>query len=173
MATAEQMQEALQQIQMLTARITTLETQLQFDSLLIFRFFSFIPVFFYLRFCLVARVSTGSAVQQTRVGVLSPMPSCLGIGGHPSGSRQGHPRYTGARTAGRPWVARQDQTADTLQTVSFHVSCFFVLAFFSLFLSFSEVLYIGAGQRYSARRGRDTKVFEFVKFILRPKGRDH
>ena len=32
MATAEQMQEALQQIQMLTARITTLETQLQFES---------------------------------------------------------------------------------------------------------------------------------------------
>ena len=32
MATAEQMQEALQQIQMLTARVTTLETQLQFES---------------------------------------------------------------------------------------------------------------------------------------------
>ena len=27
----------------------------------------------------------------TRVGALLPMPSCLGIGGHPSGSRQGHP----------------------------------------------------------------------------------
>ena len=32
MATVEQMQEALQQIQMLTARLTTLETQLQFES---------------------------------------------------------------------------------------------------------------------------------------------
>ena len=32
MAIAEQMQQALQQIQMLTARITTLETQLQFES---------------------------------------------------------------------------------------------------------------------------------------------
>ena len=32
MATAEQMQEALQKIQMLTARITTLETQLHFES---------------------------------------------------------------------------------------------------------------------------------------------
>ena len=32
MATAEQMQEALQQNQMLTARVTTLETQLQFES---------------------------------------------------------------------------------------------------------------------------------------------
>ena len=32
MATAEQMQEALQQIQILTARVTTLETQLQFES---------------------------------------------------------------------------------------------------------------------------------------------
>ena len=25
-----------------------------------------------------------------------PVPTCLGIGGHPSGSRQGHPQYTGA-----------------------------------------------------------------------------
>ena len=41
-----------------------------------------------------------------RVGALSLIPSCLGISGHPSGSRQGHPRYTGARSAGRPWVAR-------------------------------------------------------------------
>ena len=41
-----------------------------------------------------------------RVGALSLIPFCLGISGHPSGSRQGHPRYTGARTAGRPWVAR-------------------------------------------------------------------
>ena len=35
--------------------------------------------------------------QPQRIGALLPMPSCLGIGGHPSGSRQGHPRYTGAR----------------------------------------------------------------------------
>ena len=41
-----------------------------------------------------------------RVGALSLIPSCLGISGLPSGSRQGHPRYTGARSAGRPWVAR-------------------------------------------------------------------
>ena len=34
-----------------------------------------------------------AAVQQIRVGALSPMPSCLGIGGHSSGSRQGHPQY--------------------------------------------------------------------------------
>ena len=46
--------------------------------------------------CVVARVSTYSAVQQIRVGALSPMPSCLGIGGHPRGSRHGHPPYTGA-----------------------------------------------------------------------------
>ena len=32
MATAEQMQEALQQLQVLTARIATLETQVQFES---------------------------------------------------------------------------------------------------------------------------------------------
>ena len=41
-----------------------------------------------------------------RVGASSLIPPCLGISGHPSGSRQGHPRYTGARSAGRPWVTR-------------------------------------------------------------------
>ena len=42
-----------------------------------------------------------------RVGALSLIPSCLGISGHPSESRQGHPRYTGARSAGRPWVVHE------------------------------------------------------------------
>ena len=37
-----------------------------------------------------------SSTADMRVGALSPMPSCLGIGGHPSGSRQGHPQYTEA-----------------------------------------------------------------------------
>ena len=47
------------------------------------------------------------------VGALSLILSCLGISAHPSGSRQGHPRYIGARSAGRPWVARtQFSTAD-------------------------------------------------------------
>ena len=41
-----------------------------------------------------------------RVGALSLIPFCLGISGHSSGSWQGHPRYTGARSVGRPWVAR-------------------------------------------------------------------
>ena len=41
-----------------------------------------------------------------RVGALSLIPSCLGISGHPSGSWQRHPRCAGARSAGRPWVAR-------------------------------------------------------------------
>ena len=38
-----------------------------------------------------------------RVGALSLVPFCLGIRGHPIWSRQGHARYTGARSAGRPW----------------------------------------------------------------------
>ena len=38
---------------------------------------------------------------QHRVGALSPMPSCLGIGGHTGGSRHGHPRYTSAHTMGK------------------------------------------------------------------------
>ena len=41
-----------------------------------------------------------------RVGALSLIPCCLGISGHSIGSRQGHPWYIGARSAGRPWVAR-------------------------------------------------------------------
>ena len=35
-----------------------------------------------------------------------------------SGSRQGHPRYTGARSAGRPWVART--TGSAQHTVQKH-----------------------------------------------------
>ena len=36
-------------------------------------------------------------------GSVSPMASCLGIGGHTGGFRHGHPRYTSAHIAGRPW----------------------------------------------------------------------
>ena len=36
-----------------------------------------------------------------RVGALSLIPFCLGISGHPSGSQQGHPRYTGAPISGK------------------------------------------------------------------------
>ena len=50
--------------------------------------------------------SSLSSCSSQRVGALSLIPFCLGISGHPSGSRQGHPRYTGARSAGRPWVAQ-------------------------------------------------------------------
>ena len=41
--------------------------------------------------------TTTNEAQLQRVGALLPMPSCLRIGGHLSWSRQGHPRYTGAR----------------------------------------------------------------------------
>ena len=51
-------------------------------------------------------VQCSSQSSSQRVGALSTIPSCLGIGGHPTGSRQGHPRYTAARSAERPWVAR-------------------------------------------------------------------
>ena len=51
------------------------------------------------------RSTTTNTAQPQRVGALLPMPSCLGIGRHSSGSRQGHSRYTGERTTGRPWVA--------------------------------------------------------------------
>ena len=53
-----------------------------------------------------------------RVGALSLIPSCLGISGHPSGSRQGHPRCAGARSAGSPWVARL--TVQHISTVQKH-----------------------------------------------------
>ena len=38
------------------------------------------------------RTTAANTAQPQRVGALLPMPSCMGIGGHPSGSRQGHPR---------------------------------------------------------------------------------
>ena len=61
----------------------------------------------------VEAVSAVAAAEQPEGGALSLIPSCLGISGHPSGSRQGQPRYTGARSAGRPWVVRtQFSTAD-------------------------------------------------------------
>ena len=41
------------------------------------------------------RSTSTNTAQPQRVGALIPMRSCLGIGGHPSGCRQGHPRYTG------------------------------------------------------------------------------
>ena len=70
--------------------------------------------------CLVARVSTGPAVQQIRVGALSPMPSCLGIGRHPRGSRQGHPQYTGAlksmKAVGGPFGSDSRYTANKFKT---------------------------------------------------------
>ena len=53
-----------------------------------------------------ATTTQTQAQAQHRVGALCPMPSCLGIGGHTGGSRQGHPRYTSAQTVGRPWVSR-------------------------------------------------------------------
>ena len=74
--------------------------------------------------CFVVRVSTGSAVQQQQCSSVADkgwrfVPDAILLGGHrraPSGRRQGHPRYTGARSAPRLWVARQDQIADTRQT---------------------------------------------------------
>ena len=63
------------------------------------------------RWCFVcgSTISTASAcstaVRAAARGLaLSLIPSCLGISGHTTGSRQGHPRYIGARSAGRPWV---------------------------------------------------------------------
>ena len=100
----------------------TVRTVLNFSSfrILILEFlFSILPVSFCLwklvQCVLIARtrmqqLKQSQQLQQQsspRVGALSLTPSCLGISGHPSGSRQGHPRYTG------PWVVRtQFSTAD-------------------------------------------------------------
>ena len=75
-----------------------------------------------------------------RVGALSLIPSCLGISGHPGGSGQGHPRYIGARSAGRPWVARTQfctavQCRNTANIFPFSLFHFFHFFFF-LFCSF-------------------------------------
>ena len=76
----------------------------------LFQFSFFFPMFVKACPILIARehecsscsscISLSSCSSQ-RVGALSLIPSCLGISGHPSGSRSGHPRYTGARSAGR------------------------------------------------------------------------
>ena len=53
--------------------------------------------------------------QSHRVGALSPMPACLGIGGHTGGSRQGHPRYTSASAKeGRGWPDKR-MTTNTMR----------------------------------------------------------
>ena len=41
-----------------------------------------------------------------RVGALLPMSSCLGIGEHTGGSRQGHPRYTHGTPVPTQWEGR-------------------------------------------------------------------
>ena len=93
------------------------------------------------------RSTTTNTAQPQRVGVLLPMPSCLGIGGHPSGSRQGHPRYTGAQTTGRPWVAHtnaqrakctcHDAYSRQSNTQVFRQTC---LASSSIFYKYSHAL---------------------------------
>ena len=57
--------------------------------------------------CRLCHDEATQAQAQHRVGALTPMPSCLGIGRHTGGSWQGHPRCnTSAPTVGRLWVAR-------------------------------------------------------------------
>ena len=70
-----------------------------------------------------------------RVGALSLIPFCLGISLHTSGSRQGHPRYTGARSVGRPWPehsSAQQYSAETRETCF----SFFLVFLFSFIFSF-------------------------------------
>ena len=75
------------------------------------------------------------AQAQHRVGALSPMPSCLGIGEHTGGSRKGHPRYTSAHTMRKPWVARphctvtQHKDAGPRWYLRNFSSCFFISLF--------------------------------------------
>ena len=61
--------------------------------------------------------STVSSSSQ-RVGALSPIPSCLGIGGHPSGSRQGHLRYIWGPISGKAvgGPSRSDSTVNSAET---------------------------------------------------------
>ena len=97
-----------------------------------------------------------------RVGALSLIPSCLGISGHPSGSRQGHPRYTGARSAGRPWVARTQfstavQCRNTANSICFCTIPFFFL-FLNLFVFFSFLL-------VSSFRSSFLFLFSFQRFV--------
>ena len=80
--------------------------------------------------------STAVSSSSQKVGASSPIPSCLGIGGHPSGSRQGHPRYTGARSAGRPWVAHEIGQHSTQCRNTPNIFLFFFLNIFRFFFIF-------------------------------------
>ena len=62
--------------------------------------------------------SCSNSQSSQRVGALSLIPACLGISVHPSGSRQGHPRYTGSHEI------RQHQCAETPQTHRKHLNTF-------------------------------------------------
>ena len=67
-----------------------------------------------------------------------------GISGHPSGSRQGHPRYTGARSVGRPWVARTQfstavQCRNTANNFTNKYFLYFVFVFLFSFFHFLHV----------------------------------
>ena len=73
----------------------------------IFHFPTFFHSFFTFPISTASACSTAVREAAKRVGALSLIPSCLDISGHPSGSQQGHPRYTGARSAGRLWVAHE------------------------------------------------------------------
>ena len=56
-----------------------------------------------------------------RVGALSLVPSCLGVIGSPQWVPARHPRYTGARSAGRPWVAQPHEHAHATQVTDTRV----------------------------------------------------
>ena len=101
--------------------------------------------------------AVAAAEQQPEVGALSLIPSCLGITGHPSGSQQGHPRYTGARSAGRPWVARtQFSTAVQCRNTAniFLFSFFFFLSVSSFLLPPSSFLLLHVSLTHSTARAR-------------------
>ena len=88
---------------------------------------------------LVARAHMQQSQQQSssqRVGALSLIPSCLGISGHPSGSRQGHPRYTGA--VARTQFNTAVQSRNTANIFSFLIFDFlnFSQIFFHSFFDF-------------------------------------
>ena len=83
---------------------------------LIYLFFYLFSFYFFLFLFLFEQFRSIAAVKQIRVGALSPMPTCLGIGGHPSGSRQGHPQYIGGqntrKAVGGPFGSDSRYTAN-------------------------------------------------------------
>ena len=90
---------------------------------------------------LAARTVSQSSSQ--RVGALSPIPSCLGIGGHPSGSgKDTHNTLGPDQREGRGWPMRSDSTVHSAETPQTFFHFFYFVSFLFCFLIYLFIFFI-------------------------------